>query len=180
MTRRTKDLPRTLRDKDANCCSLALTFSNFQMILTHSALKTAGYLCNFCHKLDWTRPQNTQQVSGGPSLPQSVQKCGPTAADHPPQRRAQSSAGKRMGQRRAVTASHGSRKERCWRTCRLQHSKPITCMPTGSVPPEGCSAKPHGKHTAGRPARLRFTVIRSPADAVKSGASPCCLKNLLI
>ena len=44
----------------------------------------------------------------------------------------------------------------------MQHSLP-TCMPTGSFAPPGCSARPQGRHTAGRPARFRFTVIRSPA-----------------
>lgn len=36
-------------------------------------------------------------------------------------------------------------------------------MPTGSLPPSGSSAKPQGRQTAGRPARFRLTVIRSPA-----------------
>ena len=48
---------------------------------------------------------------------------------------------------------------------RRQSSSPPrrTCIPTGSWLPSGCCAKPQGKQTAGRPDRLRFTVIRSPA-----------------
>lgn len=49
-----------------------------------------------------------------------------------------------------------------------------TCMPTGSLVPPGCSANPQGRQTAGSPARLRLTVIRSPADgpSIKSMAEP--------
>ncbi len=155
----------------AHCSWLAQSHhlpSFAHLLLFHTlfgSCKTLVPAFQACSTLAW-RPMHAAQKPRAaclPSLPQSARTHVQAAAGLPLQMPVQSSArpDRRLSSYCAPRSGNAADKHDV-QLCGCGKGIELTCMPTGSLP-SGSSANPQGKQTAGRPARLRLTVIRSPA-----------------